>query len=61
MDLEVIMLSQGKSDRARQIPYNFTYMWEKNLNKLKKQNKQNRNRFTNPENRLVVIIGWGNK
>ena len=27
MDLEIIILSEVKSDRGRQIPYDITYMW----------------------------------
>ena len=27
MDLEIIRLSEVKSDRERQIPYDITYMW----------------------------------
>ena len=51
----------NKSDRERQTPYDFTYMW--NLKNKKKTNKQNRNRLTDTENRLMVARvgeGWGN-
>ena len=27
MDLEIIILSEVKSDRERQVSYNITYMW----------------------------------
>ena len=27
MDLEIIILSEVKSERERQIPYDITYMW----------------------------------
>ena len=27
MDLEIIILSEGKSDKDRQIPYDNTYIW----------------------------------
>ena len=27
MDLEIIILSEVKSDRERQIPYDITYLW----------------------------------
>ena len=27
MDLEIVILSEVKSDRERQIPYDITYMW----------------------------------
>ena len=38
MDLEDIMLRKKKSDRERQIPYDFTCMW--NLkNKINERNK----------------------
>ena len=46
MDLDGIMLSEKE---RKQIPYDFTYMW--NLN------KQNRNKLINTENKLVVAIG----
>ena len=37
--------------RERQIPYDFSYMWSLN-NRL---NKQNRNKLTDTENKLVVV------
>ena len=43
------------SDRERQIMHVFTYMW--NLNKVNKQTKQNENRLTDIENKLVVTSG----
>ena len=37
MDLEGIMLSEiNKSDREKQIPYDFTYMWNLNSTKTSK-------------------------
>ena len=46
----------SKSEKERQIPYDFTYMWD-----LKKSYKwtylQNRNRFTDIENKLVITKG----
>ena len=53
IDLEGIMLS--KPVRERQIPYNFTYMW----NVKNDINKQNRNRLIDTENRLMVSEGNG--
>jgi len=38
MTLEGIVLSVVRSDRARQIPYDFTYL--RNLKKKKRQDKQ---------------------
>ena len=53
MDLEILILSELKSDAERQIPYNIAYMWS-----LKKWYKstylQNRNRVTYVENRVMV-------
>ena len=49
MNLESIMLIE-KSDRERQIPYDFTYM--RNLkNKINEQIKQSRNRLIDTENK----------
>ena len=44
----------NKSDRERQIPHDFTYMW--NLEN-KTNNKQNKNRLIDTENGLVVDRG----
>ena len=56
MDLEIIILSEVKSDRERQISYDVTYTWN-----LKNWNKwtylQNRNRLTDIENKLTVTKG----
>ena len=54
-DLEGIMLSEI---RQRQMLYNVTYMWN-----LKQKQKQNKTKFTDTENRLVVtgrvcVGGW---
>ena len=47
---------QNKLDQERQIPYDFTYMW--NLkNKTNDQTYQNRNRLIDTENKLVVARG----
>ena len=54
MDLESIMLSEI-SQSERQLPYDFTYMW----NLMNKINKQNRNRLTDIENRLIAVKGEG--
>ena len=48
MDLEIIILS--KSERERQMPY-ITYMW---ILKCNTDHHQNRNRFTDTENRLIA-------
>ena len=32
MDLEIIILSEVKSDRERQVSYNITYMWNLKYN-----------------------------
>ena len=47
MDLEGIMLSEISQ---RQIPYDFTYMW----NPKEEMNKQHRNRLIDIENKQVV-------
>ena len=52
----------NKSDRERQIPYDFTYAW----NLKNKINKQNRNRLIDAENKLRVawweeVRGLGEK
>ena len=44
----------GEIDRERQIPYDFTYMWN-----LIKQTKQNKNKLIDTENRLVITRGEG--
>ena len=43
----------SKSDRERQIPYAITYMWNLKYD----TNLQNRNRFINIENKLMVTKG----
>ena len=41
MNLEGIMLSEIKSNREKQRPFNFTYMWNlKNNQKMNKHNKR---------------------
>ena len=56
MDLEIIILSEVKSDRERQISYDITSMW--NLKKWYKWTYlQNRNRLTDMENKLMVTKG----
>ena len=61
MYLEIIILSEVKSDRERQISYDITYMW--NLQKWYKwTHLQNRNRLTDLENQFMVTktnIGEG--
>ena len=37
MDLEIIMLSEVKSDRERQISYDIAYMWNLKMNLSTKQ------------------------
>lgn len=45
---------ENSLDRGRQIPYNFTYMW--NLkNKTNEQAKPKRIRFIETENNLVIV------
>lgn len=53
MDSKGIILSENKSDRKRQAPYDLTYA-------KCKQNKT-KNRFIDTENKLVVARGrgWG--
>ena len=41
----------NKSDRERQIPYDFTYMW--NL-----KNTTNKTKLIDTENRMMVGRGW---
>ena len=55
MDLENIMLSE-MSDRGKQILYVITSIWNIK-NKTTKYRQQNRKRFTNVENKLVVNNG----
>ena len=53
MYLEIIILSEVKSDRERQISYDITLMW--NLKKgYKWTHLQNRNRLTDLENQFMV-------
>ena len=39
-DLKSIMLSEVKSDRERQIPYDLSYMWDLKTNKQKPPSSQ---------------------
>ena len=50
----------GKSDRERQVSHYITYMWNLDYD-YKWTYLQNRNRFTNLENQLMVTWGksWG--
>ena len=48
---------RNKSDTKRQILYDFTYMW--NLKKKTKQTKQNGNKLTDTQTKLVVARGVG--
>ena len=48
-------VKQNKSDRERQIPYGFTYMW----NLKNKTNEQNRNRLTQRTSWLPDRRGFG--
>ena len=41
MQLEIIILSEGKSKRERQIPYDITYMWNLNMTQINLSMKQN--------------------
>ena len=53
MYLEIIILSEVKSDRERQISYDITYMW--NLKTWYKwTHLQNKNRLTDLENQFMV-------
>ena len=53
MDLEVITLSDVSGER--QIPYDFTHMWNRiNINVM---NKWDKNKHTDTENRVVVTKG----
>ena len=53
IDLEVISLNRNKSDRDRQMPYDFTHMWiMKQMNNRTKQKQH-----TNAYSRLVVTRG----
>ena len=48
----------SKPDRGRQVSYDIAYMWTlKNKNKNKWTYLQNRNRFTDIENKLMVTKG----
>ena len=56
IDLAIIILSEVKSDRERQIPHDIIYMW--NLKKKYKWNYlQNRNRPIDMENKITVTKG----
>ena len=44
----------NKSDRERQMPYDFTHKWN-----LKKKNKQNRNRLINNREQTDSLKGGG--
>ena len=60
MDLEIVILSEVKSDRKRQISYDLTYMW--NLEKdYKWTYLQNRNWVSEIENKLIAIGGQGRR
>ena len=48
-----MMLSEVIHTDRRQIPYDFTYMWNL-INKTNEQTKQNRNRLIDKENKLMV-------
>ena len=52
MDPDIVILSEVKSDRERQIPYDIAYMW--NLKKMIQMNLylQSRNSLTDIENKL---------
>ena len=61
MDLEGIRLSKI-NEREKQIPYDFTYMWNlrnKWTNKKKKQKTKKKNRLINTETKLMVARGGG--
>ena len=45
----------SKSDRERQISYDITYMWNLKKKLYKWTYRQNRNRFTELENKLRVM------
>ena len=51
MDLEIILLSEVKSERERQIPY-IIYMWSIKYD-------TNRNRLTGIENKFMITKGRG--
>ena len=57
MQLEIIILSEVKSERERQIPYDTTYMW--NLKYGTNELIYETNRTMDIENRLVVAKGEG--
>ena len=54
IDLAIIILSEVKSDRERQIPHDIIYMW--NLKK-KRNYLQNRNRSIDMENKIMATKG----
>ena len=58
MDMEGIMLSENKSDRERQVQYDFTFMC--NLkDETNEQTKQKRMWLIDVENKLMVTRGEG--
>ena len=52
---------QNKSVRERQIPYDFTHLWnlrnKTNKQRKKRESDKPRNRFLNMENKLMVTRG----
>ena len=54
MDLRGITLNE-MSDSEKQIPYDFTYMW----NLKSKINKYNRNSLIDTENKLMIVSSEG--
>ena len=56
IDLEIIILSEVKSERGRQI-YDITYMW--NLKKKIQKSLCTKQKQTHRQNRVVVAMGEG--
>ena len=63
MDLEIVILSEVNQTQ-RQIAYDITYKWNLKKKRYKWDYQQNRNRFTDLENKLMAtrelreMEGW---
>ena len=56
IDLEMLIPSEGKSERERQMPYSITYMWDLKYDTIWTY-LQNRNKLIGIEKRLVIAKG----
>ena len=56
MELETLILSEVKQERERQIPYDTTYIWNRNIAQM---NLSTETKIMDMENRLGVAKGEG--